>query len=116
MKYKVNKEQWYAILTVEDSIINDHLASALCSVIESLHADGTENMILNLQKVKHVDSSALGVILTGGELWKGKGLYILCEVNHPEIRKKVGSIDLEDPVRSEERRVGKEARELRRQQ
>lgn len=98
MKYKVDKEQWYAILTVEDPTIDDHLVAMIRAEIESVHTDGTENMILNFQNVRHVDSSVKDVILAGGRLWDEKGLFVVCEINHPEVRQQIESFDLDESV------------------
>lgn len=98
MKYKVDKEQWYAILTVEDPTIDDHLVAMIRAGIESVHTDGTENMILNFQNVRHVDSSVKDVILAGGRLWDEKGLFVVCEINHPEVRQQIESFDLDESV------------------
>jgi anti-anti-sigma factor len=45
------------------------------------------NFILDLSRVKFVDSSGLSAILTGHRLWKNKGSYVIAGPLHPMVQK-----------------------------
>ncbi|MCH2043902.1 MAG: STAS domain-containing protein [Saprospiraceae bacterium] len=87
MKYNVEKQEQYAILTLSEENLNTLKAPDLKSEFVLLKQAGTPNLILNLEQVKYVDSSGLSAILTGNRMWTEEGKqFILAGVNHPSVK------------------------------
>lgn len=87
MKYSVNKDKWYTILTIEDQKIDSLNAPQLKTELVFFHNEGVENLILDLGKIEYVDSSGLSAILTGHRLWRENGLFIVCQAKHPAVKR-----------------------------
>ncbi len=87
MKYTMDKQARYAIMTPEVENLNSLVAPDLKSEFVILRNEGIPNLILNLANVKYVDSSGLSAILTGNRLWKGVGNFILTGVDHASVKK-----------------------------
>ncbi len=77
MKLSLEKEDRYTILSLEETNLNSMVAPDLKSQLIFFRNEGVRNLILNLEKVKYVDSSGLSAILTANRLWKGDGTFIL---------------------------------------
>ncbi len=86
MKYSVDKQEKYAVFSLEDENLNSVIAPDLKSEFLMMRNTGVMNMILNLEAVNFVDSSGLSAILTGNRLWKG-GSFVLTGVNSEAIKK-----------------------------
>lgn len=67
--------------------LNSVVAPDLKSEFVIFRNEGIPNFILDLSKVKYVDSSGLSAILTGNRLWKGIGTFILTGVKHSAVKK-----------------------------
>lgn len=67
--------------------LNSVVAPDLKSEFVIFRNEGIPNFILDLSKVKYVDSSGLSAILTGNRLWKGIGTFILTGVEHSAVKK-----------------------------
>lgn len=87
MKYSIDKQSKYAILTLEEQNLNSVLAPDLKSEFVIFKNEGISNLILDLGQVKYVDSSGLSAILTGNRLWNDSGTFILTEINHHSVKK-----------------------------
>ncbi|HQW55133.1 MAG TPA: STAS domain-containing protein [Saprospiraceae bacterium] len=87
MKYSIDKQEKYAILTLEEENLNSILAPDLKSEFVIFKNEGVVNLILDLCQVKYVDSSGLSAILTGNRLWHDEGSFILTEINNPSVSK-----------------------------
>lgn len=86
MKYSIERKEEYAILTLEEENLNSVKAPDLKSEFYLLKNMGISNLILNLEKVKYVDSSGLSAILTGNRLWEEDGQhFILTGIIHPSV-------------------------------
>ena len=86
MKYSIERKEEYAILTLEEENLNSVKAPDLKSEFYLLKNMGISNIILNLEKVKFVDSSGLSAILTGNRLWtEDNQSFILTNINHPSV-------------------------------
>ena len=70
MKYSIDKQEHYAIMTLEEENLNSLLAPDLKSELVIFKNEGLTNLVINLSKVKYIDSSGLSAILTGNRLWK----------------------------------------------
>jgi len=86
MKYSVDKQEKYAVFSLEDENLNSVIAPDLKSEFLMMRNTGVMNLILNLEAVNFVDSSGLSAILTGNRLWKG-GSFVLTGVNSEAIKK-----------------------------
>ena len=87
MKFKINKEDRYTILNLEEDNLNTMLAPELKSQFVIMRNEGVQNLILDLSAVKFVDSSGLSAILTANRLWSGEGTFVLTGVEHSAVKK-----------------------------
>lgn len=95
MKFSIDKQEKYTIMTLQDDNLNSLVAPNLKSEFVILRNEGVPNFILDLSEVKFVDSSGLSAILTANRLWKGVGLFILTGANHTHVKKLIGISRLE---------------------
>jgi anti-sigma B factor antagonist len=87
MKYSVEKQDDYAIMSLNEENLNSVKAPDLKSEFVVLKNQGIKNLILNLEEVKYVDSSGLSAILTGNRIWmEDEGLFVLTGVIHPSVK------------------------------
>jgi anti-sigma B factor antagonist len=78
MKYSINKEERFCILTLEEDKLDTTLAPKLKSELVTLNAEGVKNLIMDLSKVKYTDSSGLSAILVGNRVFGDEdGLFVL---------------------------------------
>jgi anti-sigma B factor antagonist len=87
MKYRIDKQELYSVLTLEEENLNSTHAPGLKSDLIFLNQEGVRNLILDLSQVKFVDSSGLSAILTGHRLWKDTGSFILAGKMQPMVLK-----------------------------
>ena len=87
MKYSIDKQDRYAIMTLHLDNLNSIVAPDLKSEFVIFRNEGIPNFILDLSNVHYVDSSGLSAILTGNRLWKGIGTFIVTGVEHPAVKK-----------------------------
>lgn len=95
MKFSVDKNEKYTLLSFEEEQINSVVAPNLKSEFVVLRNEGVKNFILDLSQVKFVDSSGLSAILTAERLWKGFGSFVLTGVEHENVKKliKISRLD-----------------------
>jgi anti-sigma B factor antagonist len=87
MKYSIERKEEYAVLTLEEENLNSVKAPDLKSEFFMLKSMGVKNIILNLEKVKYVDSSGLSAILTGNRLWEEDNkAFVLVNLVHPSVK------------------------------
>lgn len=87
MKYRLDKQEQYTVLTLEEENLNSTFAPSLKSDLIMLNQEGIRNFILDLSQVKYVDSSGLSAILTGHRMWKGIGSFVIAGQLHPMVNK-----------------------------
>jgi anti-sigma B factor antagonist len=87
MKFTINKEERYTVLSLEEDNLNTMLAPELKSQFVIMRNEGTQNLILDLSSVKFVDSSGLSAILTANRLWSGEGTFVLTGIEHESVKK-----------------------------
>ena len=87
MKYSIDKQEGYTVLSLQEENLNSVVAPNLKSELVILRNEGIENLILNLEDVKFVDSSGLSAILTANRLWNGIGQFVLTGVKHTSVKK-----------------------------
>jgi anti-sigma B factor antagonist len=89
MKYSIDKQSFYSVITLEEPSLNAILAPSLKSDLIFHKQEGVPAMILDLKDVKFVDSSGLSAILTAHRLWKGDGSFVLTGIEHQSVKKLV---------------------------
>ncbi|MBK8967095.1 MAG: STAS domain-containing protein [Lewinellaceae bacterium] len=87
MKYNIDKQDQYAVLTLEEENLNSVIAPQLKSDFIILNQEGTRNLILDLSQVRFVDSSGLSAILTAHRLWKDQGSFVIAGELQPMVTK-----------------------------
>ncbi len=87
MKFSVDKQEKYTVMTLQEENLNSLVAPNVKSEFVILRNEGTPNFILNLSEVKFVDSSGLSAILTANRLWKDIGTFVLTGATNPHVRK-----------------------------
>lgn len=87
MKYSVDKNERYAVFTLDEGNLNSLIAPQLKSELVILSNEGVRNLIFDLSNVEFVDSSGLSAILTGHRLWQEGGLFILTGMNAPNVKR-----------------------------
>jgi anti-anti-sigma regulatory factor len=70
MKYRIDKQEQYSVLTLDEENLNSTIAPGLKSDLIFLNQEGVRNLILDLSNVRFVVSSGLSAILTGHRIWK----------------------------------------------
>lgn len=87
MKFVIDKQDKYSLLTLQEDNLNSLIAPDLKSEFVFLCNEGVKNLILNLSDVKYVDSSGLSAILTANRLWTDQGTFVLTGISHPSVKK-----------------------------
>ncbi len=87
MKFSVNKQEKYTVMTLQEENLNSLVAPNVKSEFVILRNEGVPNFILDLSEVKFVDSSGLSAILTANRLWKDIGTFVLTGATHPHVKK-----------------------------
>ncbi len=96
MKFSVDKQEKYTTLSLEEENLNSVMAPDLKSEFVIMHNEGAKNLILDLSKVKFVDSSGLSAILTANRLWNNTaGSFILTGIENENVKKliKISRLD-----------------------
>ena len=87
MKFTINKQERYTVLSLEEETLNTILAPSLKSEFVIMRNEGVQNLILDLSAVTFVDSSGLSAILTANRLWSVVGSFILTGIEHENVKK-----------------------------
>lgn len=95
MKFVIDKQDSYALITLEEENLNSLMAPDVKSEFVFLRNEGVRNLIFNMEHVKYVDSSGLSAILTANRLWKDYGSFIITGISHPSVEKliKISRLD-----------------------
>jgi anti-anti-sigma factor len=89
MKFSIDKQDRYSVITPEEENLNSGVAPQLKSEFVILANEGINNLILDLNKVKYVDSSGLSAILTARRLWSNLGTFVVTGVEHSAVKRLV---------------------------
>lgn len=87
MKYRVDKQEQFAIFTLDEENLNSTVAPGLKSEFIMLAQEGVRNLIFDLSPVKYADSSGLSAILTAHRLWKKTGSFVIAGPLQPLVTK-----------------------------
>jgi anti-sigma B factor antagonist len=99
MKYRLDKQASYAVLTLDEENLNSSLAPQFKSDLIILSNEGLPGLILDLSNVKFVDSSGLSAILTGHRLWKENGTFFVAGELQPMVKKLIEISRLDSIIR-----------------
>lgn len=82
MKYEIEKNALYYILTPSEEKIDSVVSPALKADLVTFDVEGAKNLIIDLKNVKFMDSSGISAILVGNRTFKDKNSsFIICNIN-----------------------------------
>lgn len=87
MKYSIDKQERYSILTLNEHHLNSSIAPDLKSSLVILQNEGVNNLIMDLSNVQYIDSSGLSALLTADRVMKANGSFVITGINHPSVKK-----------------------------
>jgi anti-sigma B factor antagonist len=78
MKYTVDKKEQYVIFTPAEEKLDSALSPKLKSELLTVHAEGYNNLIIDMSHVKYADSSGLSALLVGNrEFSRNGGIFVI---------------------------------------
>lgn len=81
MKYSIDKKEQYVVFSPLEEKLDSLLAPQLKSELLTIHAEGFENLVLDMSQVKYVDSSGLSALLVGDrEFGRNGGIFVISGV------------------------------------
>ena len=81
MKYIVDKQEKFNLIQLEEEKLDSTIAPILKTEMVTFNAEGVNNIILDLGKVRYIDSSGLSAILVANRLCSNDaGLLVLTNV------------------------------------
>ena len=87
MKYTIDKQEKYALLSLHEEKLDSSIAPNLKSEMVTLHAEGARNLILDLGEVKYTDSSGLSALLVGNRiLQEDGGIFVLTRLSDHTLK------------------------------
>ncbi|GAL87685.1 MAG: STAS domain-containing protein [Sporocytophaga sp.] len=82
MKYTIEKTEKYSLVQLHEEKLTSATAPELKSELVKLNAEGSKNIILDMNDVKYVDSSGLSSILVGNRLCDNEqGMFVLTGIS-----------------------------------
>jgi anti-anti-sigma factor len=82
MKFSVDKQDGLVVYELLEEKLTSLNAPVLKSELVLANAEGFKNIVIDLDKVRFVDSSGLSALLIGHRLCKDeKGIFALCGLN-----------------------------------
>ncbi|MEL7145657.1 MAG: STAS domain-containing protein [Bacteroidota bacterium] len=82
MKYNLDKQEKYSILSLEEEKLDSMISPDIKSVFHNVQAEGSKNIIVDLSKVKYSDSSGLSALLVGNRIFTDQqGAFVLAAVS-----------------------------------
>lgn len=87
MKYSIDKQEKYSILALDEEKLDTLVAPKLKSEFVTLFQSGTSNLILDMSKVKYVDSSGLSAILVANRLAGDEDGFLVLAGITPHVMK-----------------------------
>ena len=87
MKYTIDKQEKYSLLSLHEEKLDSTVAPSLKSELITLHAEGIRNIILDLSEVKYTDSSGLSALLVGNRiLQEDGGVFVLASLSDHTLK------------------------------
>ncbi|MEZ4829648.1 MAG: STAS domain-containing protein [Bacteroidia bacterium] len=95
MRLEKSVEEKYTIIKLLEEKLDSRISPELKGEFINLNAQGSRNIILNLENVKYVDSSGLSAILTANRLCgTSGGILVICHINsHVEKLIKISHLE-----------------------
>jgi anti-sigma B factor antagonist len=95
MKYTIDKQEKYSLVKLHEDKLDSSVAPSLKTELIKIHAEGINNIILDLSEVKYTDSSGLSALLVGNRVVQEKGgIFILaCLSDHTTKLIKISQLD-----------------------
>ena len=88
MKYEVDKQEGYTVMSLKDTNVNSLVAPGLKSEFVVLSNEGIQNLIIDLSDVEYIDSSGLSAILTANRVFKANGgTLVVTGATQPAVKK-----------------------------
>jgi anti-sigma B factor antagonist len=87
MKYSIDKQEKYSILALDEEKLDTLIAPKLKSEFVTIFQSGTNNLILDMSKVKYVDSSGLSAILVANRLAGDEDGFLVLAGVTPHVMK-----------------------------
>lgn len=94
MELKLDKYEKYTIATPGDEKVDSTIAPELKSEFMNLAQEEVNNIIIDMSKVKYVDSSGLSALLVGNRAFSEKGVFVLYNVTD-HVMKLIGISQLD---------------------
>lgn len=87
MKYTIDKQEKYSLLSLHEEKMDSNIAPDLKSQMITLHAEGVKNIILDLTEVKYTDSSGLSALLVGNRIFQeDNGIFVLAKLSEHTLK------------------------------
>lgn len=87
MKFSVDKQEKYTLLTLEEEKLDSTISPELKSEFVNLQTTGVTSLILNLSATKYADSSGLSALLTGNRTFSENGGSFVLAAISPFVEK-----------------------------
>lgn len=87
MKYTIDKQEKYSLLSLHEEKMDSNIAPNLKSEMITLRAEGVKNIILDLTDVKYTDSSGLSALLVGNRIFQEDGgIFVLAKLSDHTLK------------------------------
>ncbi|MCB0493055.1 MAG: STAS domain-containing protein [Cyclobacteriaceae bacterium] len=87
MKYTIDKQEKYSLLSLHEEKMDSNIAPDLKSQMITLRAEGVKNIILDLTEVKYTDSSGLSALLVGNRIFQEDGgIFVLAKLSEHTLK------------------------------
>lgn len=80
MKFSIDRHDQYTVLTLDEEKLDSTVSPEVKSEFVTLQAEGVQNVILNMEKVKYCDSSGLSALLVGNRIFTATGSFVISGV------------------------------------
>lgn len=80
MKFSIDRQDQYTVLSIDEEKLDSTISPEVKSEFLTLHTEGVENVILNMENVKYCDSSGLSALLVGNRTFSENGSFVICGV------------------------------------
>ncbi|MDE0471847.1 MAG: STAS domain-containing protein [Ekhidna sp.] len=80
MEFEINKYEKYTTVSIGEEKMTSTVAPTIKSEFLNLAQNGVQNVIVNMEKVKYVDSSGLSTLLVGNRSFSENGLFVIFNV------------------------------------
>lgn len=94
MEFNIDRYEKYSILTIESEKVDSMEAPELKSAFLTLAQEEAPSVIVNMGKVKYIDSSGLSALLVGNRTFSEQGAFIIFDLTeHVEKLIKISQLD-----------------------